>query len=182
MKTATALAQTMKYVPIDAVMKHKARIAGKLADAVGAFRIATAKLGAAVKEEDGSDEKTELREALYTAEFFADMLETGNETPSLPSRVFRAIGRHVNQHPDNLPHIEGAIIALKLAERSLEAALKLGGQLSGEEIDERYHQPFAALGTVRQYVATLQCGAYVFDVDDALGAILKMPRTLALVA
>jgi hypothetical protein len=173
-RTATVpAARTLMYTSDAAVIRYKARIDAKLADA---------KLGEAVEEENGLDEKTEIREARYTARFFADMLATGDDTPAIPSRVFRAIASYVNRHPDNLPHIEGAIVALKLAERSFTSALEMADQLDGEEIDPRYEQPYAALGTVRHYLGTLCCGAYGFDEGAALDAVLKKPRTLALAA
>jgi hypothetical protein len=147
-------------------------------------------LGAAVDESapapgghaNGCLEKSDLLEARYNAKFFADMLDDGNGGASLPSHVFRVIAIFANDKAANTPHIEGAILALKLAERSLSSALELADQLDGDEIDERYEQPYAARGTIRQYIATLLCAVFVFEDERALDAILAAPRTLALAA
>jgi hypothetical protein len=172
----------VKFIPIASVIRHKARVEAKLADAVAALRVADAKLGEAAEEYEGdSRDKADLMEARFNSRLFADMLEA-NETPTLPSRVFRAIASYANRTPGISPHVEGAILALNLAERSLESALELAEQLDGDEIDEAYEIPFAALGTIRQYGATLRCSALVFDQEAALDAIVAAKRTLAMSA
>ena len=176
---STATAQTMKLIPASALIKHRARIDAKLADAVAALRVADTKFGEALEDYEGDlREKLDMMGARLNARLFAGMLDA-SETPTLPSRVFRAIAKHVNEHPNNPPHVEGAILALNLAMNSLESALNLAGQLDGDEIDERYETPFAALGTIHSYAGLITCWSFVFGDREALEAIVGAQRTLS---
>ena len=200
----------MKMIHVSAVIKHQARINAKIADAVAALRVADVKLEQAIAEYDNTNamaafedadrrlgltvdesttrqneanylDETVLLEARYSARFFADMLDEG-ERPTLRPRVFAAIAKHPNENPDNTPHVEGAVLALKLAERSFESALNLAEQLNGEAIDEAYQQPYAARAVVRAFLIFITSGAFVFDIEDALDEIVAAKRTLAMAA
>jgi hypothetical protein len=131
--------------------------------------------------DDCSLQKSEIQEARYGTRFLADMLDAGHP-PTLHSRVFNAIASYGNEDPRNTPHIEGAVIALRLAERSFTSALKLAKQLDGEEPDEDYQQAFAVRGIVAGYVAFLVSGSFVFDHEKALDALVDAKRTLAMAA
>lgn len=165
----------MQAIPISAVLKFKADIQAQLANAVAALRVADTKLGKTLHEYTGTDayhEKDDLMEARYNARFFADMLDE-SDTPSLPSRVFRAIASYANRDSRNTSHMEGAIIALTLAERCLTCALELALQFDGDDIDEAYQQPFAARATIRAYASVLGCTAMVFDHEKALKSVMS---------
>ena len=174
----------MRFIPIAAIIKHKSRIRAKIADACAALHAADDKLGQVADEYDDTNSSlatTDLLETRLNARIFAGMLERG-DTPTLSRRVFHAIASYGNQESGNTPHVEGAIIALLLAERSLESALELAEQLDGAEIDEPYELPFAALGTIRAYGTCLRCQVLNFDEKEALDAIVAAKRTLALAA
>lgn len=157
------------------------RIAAKIADAVESLRTADAKLAMALDDYDdeGAFERIELLSAQFTARVFANILdEQTGTTSSLPHRVFRIIEGHENELYRNVPHIEGVIIALELAERSLESALDLADQFDGA-VDAAYEKPLAALNVVNQLFTDLNCQAFVFDYEAALDEILDSKPTLA---
>jgi hypothetical protein len=186
-RTATASVNKLIYASDAAVIRHKARLDAKVADAVAALRLADVKLGAAINEYEpdehlnGCLEMSDLLEPRYTARFFADMLDEGYSA-ALPSRIFSAIAIHANTVSRNTPHIEGAILALMLAERSLTSLLELAGQSDEEGIDECHEQPYAARGTIRSYLAMLTSAVFVFDETEALDAIVDSRRTIPLAA
>jgi hypothetical protein len=183
-RTATAFAKI--YASDAAVIRYKARIDAKFADAAAALRLADIKLGAAIQEYEPADhwngclEMSDLLEPRFTARFFADMLDEGYSA-AIPSRIFSAISSHANTVSRNTPHIEGAILALMLAERALTSLLELAAQSADDdEIEERFEQPYAARGTIRQYIGTLTSAAFVFDEKRALDAIVGARRSLTL--
>jgi hypothetical protein len=174
----------MKLIPTAIVLRHHSRVQSKLADAVAALKIADAKLGQAVDEYEDTDsylDTVDLWEAQLNARIFAEMLEP-IEAPTLPPRVFREIAEYANKEPRNASHLEGALLALKLAERSLESALDLSEQLDGDEIDAAFEAVLAARGTIRSYASTFECSVIPFDHERVLDAILATKRTLILSA
>jgi hypothetical protein len=174
----------MKLIPTAVVLRHHSRVQARLADAVAALRAADAKLGQVVDEFEDTDsylDTVDFWEAQLNARIFADMLEA-SEAPTLPPRVFREIADYANKEPRNASHLKGALLALKLAERSLESALDLSEQLDGDEIDEAFEVVLAARGTIRSYASTLECSVIPFDHERVLDGIVGAKRTLTLSA
>ncbi|HZZ79834.1 MAG TPA: hypothetical protein VFE62_15050 [Gemmataceae bacterium] len=119
----------------------------KLLDAVEAMRVAVKRLTQAIADHPGDDVDMGMQDELAVEDLYRDrcavkvyigILEelVGGATPTLPERVFRTIAEHKNVNrrlsgePFQIPHVEGAVIALELADLSLSEAL-------GEEREPR---------------------------------------------
>ena len=83
------------------------------------------------------------------------------------------------QRPLTRVMVEGAILALSLAESRLETALDMAGQLAGGHVNEAFEVPFAAWSIVRDVVARLECSVLAFDQDRAMDSILSASRPRA---
>jgi hypothetical protein len=173
------------------------RAAGMIANAVLALRRADTKLAMAITSYDPSaaiaafrelDPKydaadigvgyIEMRELLYArygARLFADALDNGAE-PTGRAHLLAGIAEHVNANCSNSPHVEGAIIALTLAERFLDLSLEIGQQMDATDVADEWRNVYAALGFARTNVLLLTSGAFPFEIDTAIKWLRKRPQ------
>ncbi len=96
----------------------------------------------------------------------------GGAIPTLGDRVFASVAMHANQSDRNrVPHIEGIILALTLAARSLEDALDQSGAIRGDDCDALDD---AMIGCLE--MAACNAGLFnsicIFDASDTLQRIL----------
>lgn len=154
-----------------------------VADAAAALVAADDKLGQAFDDFD-EDAKSSLdlfdiNGARLVARAVVRMLVDVDGRPMLtmlPGRVFDAFASHGNTKDGNTPHLEGAILAVELAENCLARALEMMEQLDGEEVDEAYETHYAAYCIVGHVLSSISGGALVFNRAKAMEAILEPKR------
>ena len=172
-------------IPIPAVLDFKASVEAKLANAVAALHAADFKLGktAAGYEDTDCLPIFTLWEAEFNARLFARMLgDTITAVPSLPGRVLHTLESYANRDARNPPHVEGGILALTLAARSIHEALDMIEQLDGDEVDAAFEVALAARGTIRSYAAMIAQAVMGFDEEAVLESILAGKRRPAIAA
>jgi hypothetical protein len=166
----------MLMIPRKAVLRYKARIHRKLADAISALEAADAKLGQALSEFDEDNSRTldrsDITEARIMARYVVSILLDTTEVHTQTPRVFAEIAGNANENPRNLAHLEGAALALSLAEDALATALEMAGQLFAERIDAAYESPFAAYCFVKNILVNIDSNVIPFDRRKALKSIL----------
>ncbi len=149
----------------------------KLADFLQAIAIADDRLEHAiedfVEDDDHGLECIDLIEAQASCRLYRSVLGgMASGTPTLPASVFQAIEGHENRAEENTPHIESALLALKLADQSIDRACVLSCKLDPGKIDDIYRVMLSASFAFCAHESMLSGVTYTHCLDDVLELIL----------
>ncbi|HZZ82102.1 MAG TPA: hypothetical protein VFE62_26620 [Gemmataceae bacterium] len=157
----------------------------RLLDAVEAMRLACARLGEAI--EDFPDLPAKMTEHIDDGDLYAwraaimifvGMFEEviGGACPTVPDRVFATIATHVNGDAGpvwspacQIPHAEGAVLAIELASQSIKAALDASARVNGDTCDRLDDAMLAAREMLDMTAGFLSSGF----IDNILAGMLE---------